>query len=139
MYTRPYFQSNSDFSVPQKYDGNALKDEASNESVEDELTSAENEETNEELRAPWDEKSIEKSEYTQAASATIDTKRGILGGIMKSLPFSALPFKFNFGGNDGFKLGYEEILIAAVALFLIFSKSGDKECGIALLTLIFIT
>ena len=38
-----------------------------------------------------------------------------------------------------FKLGTEELLIGAVALFLLFSKNGDKECAIMLLLTLFIT
>lgn len=36
------------------------------------------------------------------------------------------------------KLGTEELLIGAIALFMLFSKSGDKECAIMLLLLLFI-
>ena len=36
------------------------------------------------------------------------------------------------------KIGSEEILIAATALFLLFSKSGDKECAIMLIFLLFV-
>ena len=36
------------------------------------------------------------------------------------------------------KIGTEEILIGAIALFLLFSKSGDKECALMLLLLLFI-
>ena len=139
MYTRPYFQNSAEVSVPEKYDGNALKEETANKSGDDEVRSTESEEMNEELRAPWDRIESEANEQTVKTGADVDSKRGILGGLMKNLPFGSLPFKLNFMGSDGFKLGYEEILIIAIALFLIFSKGGDKECGIALLALIFIT
>lgn len=36
-------------------------------------------------------------------------------------------------------IGIEEILICAVALFLLTSKSGDKECAVMLLLLLFVT
>ena len=36
------------------------------------------------------------------------------------------------------KIGTEEILIIATALFLLFSKSGDKECAIMLGLLLFV-
>ena len=36
------------------------------------------------------------------------------------------------------KFGAEDILIIATAAFLFFSKSGDKECAIMLLLLIFV-
>lgn len=59
--------------------------------------------------------------------------------------FSNLSFKGFFGnifnnGNFGLqKIGTEEILIIATASFLLFSKDGDKECGIMLLLLLFLT
>ena len=139
MYTRPYFQNSAEVSVPEKYDGNALKDETIEKSDNDEFRSTESEEMNEELRAPWDRVESTASEQAEQTGAAVDSRRGILGGLMKNLPFGSLPFKFNFTGGEGLKLGYEEILIIAIALFLIFSKSGDKECGIALLAMIFIS
>ena len=39
---------------------------------------------------------------------------------------------------EGFKLGTEELLIIALALFLFLSKDGDKECAIILFLLLFI-
>ncbi len=36
------------------------------------------------------------------------------------------------------KLGYEEILIIAVAAFLFFSEGGDKECAVLLILLLLI-
>lgn len=36
------------------------------------------------------------------------------------------------------KLGYEEILIIAVAAFLFFSDGGDKECAVLLILLLLI-
>lgn len=38
-----------------------------------------------------------------------------------------------------FKLGGEELLIGAVAIFMLLSSNGDKECAIMLLLLLFIT
>ncbi len=39
---------------------------------------------------------------------------------------------------DKFKIGTEELLIIALALFLFLSKDGDKECAIILFLLLFI-
>ncbi len=46
-----------------------------------------------------------------------------------------------FSGNllKNFHLGWEELLILAVAALLFFSRDGDKECALMLLILIFIT
>lgn len=39
---------------------------------------------------------------------------------------------------DKFKIGTEELLIIALALFLFLSKDGDKECAIILFLLLFV-
>ena len=39
---------------------------------------------------------------------------------------------------EKFKIGTEELLIIALALFLFLSKDGDKECAIILFLLLFI-
>ena len=45
-----------------------------------------------------------------------------------------------FGSGDNFlsQIGVEEILIIAIAAFLLFSKDGDIECALMLLLLLFI-
>ena len=57
---------------------------------------------------------------------------GAFGLFGKFLP-KGLPILRNF------KLGTEEILIIAVAAFLFFSRDGDKECALLLLSLLFIS
>lgn len=66
---------------------------------------------------------------------------GILSGIGDIFPLKGL-----FSGVSGFhldklglsKIGMEEILIVGLALFLFFSKDGDKECAILLALLLLI-
>lgn len=70
----------------------------------------------------------EKSTQTVGASAE---PMSLFGQMLKSIPF------FNLG-SGGFHLGTEEVLIAAVALMLFFSKGGDKECALLLFALLFI-
>lgn len=70
------------------------------------------------------------SEKVEEASAQVSGFLSGLGGI-GSL--------FRGGRIGEFKIGTEELMIAAVALFLLFSKNGDKECAIMLLLTLFVT
>ena len=54
---------------------------------------------------------------------------GILQGLLGSL---------HIGLPSLDKIGYEEILIIAVAAFLFFSGDGDKECALIMLALLLI-
>ena len=56
----------------------------------------------------------------------------LLGGLFSKFP---MPF---LDGITMPKIGTEELLIIAVAAFLIFSKNGDIECALILLFLLFI-
>ena len=63
-------------------------------------------------------------------------KAGLINdSVASGLPLfsglGALPFKLP-------SLSFEDLLILAVAAFLFFSKSGDKECAIMLAVLLFI-
>jgi hypothetical protein len=66
---------------------------------------------------------------------------GFLSGIFERLPLKSL---FAAGAPLDVskmrlpRIGTEEILIAGLALFLFFSKDGDKECAVLLLLLLFI-
>ena len=63
-------------------------------------------------------------------STTAGILSGIFpGGIEKILGFPIL---------KDFKIGIEEILIGATALFLLTSRNGDKECALMLLLLLFV-
>ncbi len=80
-----------------------------------------------------DEEPAQKSEpevVEASANPSGLLSRLIPSGLGKILPGTL------FGG---FKLGGEELLIGAVALFMLFSSGGDKECAIMLLLLLFIT
>ncbi|MBR2930687.1 MAG: hypothetical protein IKC32_05610 [Clostridia bacterium] len=60
---------------------------------------------------------------------------GFLGSLFSSGigAFKGLPLLKNM------KFGIEELLIGGTALFLLFSKEGDKECALMLLLLLFIS
>ena len=66
---------------------------------------------------------------------------GFLSGLMDKIPvkgiFSGLS-TLKLGGLGVPKLGTEEILILGLALFLFFSRDGDKECALFLVLLLFI-
>ena len=70
-----------------------------------------------------------ESEPTVEASANAG---GLFAGV------GGLGSLFNFRRLGEVKIGTEELLIAAVALFLLFSSNGDKECAIMLLLTLFI-
>ena len=74
-----------------------------------------------------DEAECESDEHTEITKEVF----GGLGGLGRSI--SSL-----FGIQNGVKIGTEELLLAGIALFLLFSKNGDKECAIILLLSIFI-
>ncbi len=56
-----------------------------------------------------------------------------------TLPFSGLFGNFFKNGKFSLQtLEFEDLLIIGIALYMLFSKDGDKECGILLLLLLFI-
>ena len=134
MYTRNYQSDEKDsLKIPEGYDGIAFRD---NDSEKNDLLS----ETGDaalHLKAPWDE----KKEQPQAAEPVMASPRrndGFLSGLLGKFNIGGL---FDCGGffKDGhLSLGTEEILIIGIALLLLFNKSGDKECAIMLLLLLFI-
>lgn len=116
MYSRNYFQDDKAPSPPENYSGIALSDEATVQEC-----SAEDRADSEPTLANADGNSESKSVFANL----FDKDRGIFNGLFG-------------GGIKSFlgKIGTEEILIIAVAVFLLFSKEGDKECAIMLLLLL---
>ena len=111
MYSRSYETKEDSLCVPDGYGGTALSGDihTDNEEVHDKEC---------------------------AAGAVPRAGGGLFSRIMPSLS-SWLPFD----GNkllESFKIGKEEIIIIATALFLLFSEDGDRECAILLLLLLFI-
>ena len=135
MYTRSYYPEQEKLTVPENYDGYAFSEEKTESEVNEQK---DNQETPAPLRAPWDTPSEHTEEKAQEVSASPKSYESTFGGLMGKLPFWK-----NFGGLDLFKkglsdFGTEELLIIGIALFLLFSKSGDKECSLMLLFLLFI-
>lgn len=118
MYTRSYYPDTQEkISLPENYVGTAFGTEEC-ESQSD----------------------IKESEPALADSGAIEG--GSFGRIFSL--FKRLPKReFQAFGLDrlhikDFKLGKEEILILAVAAFMLFSHEGDKELALMLLLLLFI-
>ncbi len=133
MYTRPFYQDEAKITVPENYDGNAFSEKEEVKADTEVLNNIGD--TAEPLRAPWDEPKIQKNEPTEPVFKRTKEPEGIFSSLLKKSPLTSL-----FGGEllKGFALGSEEILIIAVALFLLFSKGGDKECAVMLLLLLLV-
>ena len=118
MYTRSCFQDETKGSVPENYDGNAFSEAFAREDPSLGSSGCE-----------------ERSGGNQTGRRSFNISSLIeRSPTLRSLA-SFLPLK---KGDGEFKFGTEEILISAVALYMFFSKSGDKECAIMLLILLFI-
>ena len=82
--------------------------------------------------------------YTPEESGTTDAKEamshGPFGTLASHLPLGKILPEGLRGALhlDKFKIGTEEMLIIALALFLFLSKEGDKECAIILFLLLFV-
>lgn len=121
MYTRKYTDDERELSIPSGYDGIALRQESDS--------------------APTDCAMQDTEDTRQCASEPAEhDERDRDDSILAGIPFLG-KFKDNFifGKGAKFDIGFEEILIAALALYLFFSKDGDKECAIMLAILLFIT
>ncbi len=117
MYTGNYYPTDEGMKVPRDYSGCAF-----------------GEEVKESVAANTD-----PSEETEAMG-----KVRLGGGLFESLG-SALPLGKMLPEGlrsalhlEKFKMGTEELLIIALALFLFLSKNGDKECAIILFLLLFV-
>ena len=135
MYTRSYYPEQEKLTVPDNYDGYAFSEEKSEPQTKEQT---DNQENTAPLKAPWDipiEPAEEKAEEVLASPKEYESTFGGLVG--------RFPFLKSFGRFDLFKkglsdFGTEELLIIGIALFLLFSKSGDKECSLILLFLLFV-
>ena len=127
MYTRNYFGEGEErISPPEKYGGIAFSPPSEKE--ESEPVSLSSEEKN---QNPWE--GMPKVEGKKKESGSILsslTKAPLLGGVLEGIPFlSELKIP---------KIGTEELIIIGTALFLFFSKEGDRECALILLLLLLI-
>ena len=118
MYSRNY-DTTDDFSVPKNYDGTAF--------------SAHKEESAKGAEAGGGgEDGCVKEAFAPSGGG------GFFSSLLGKIPFASS--LSGFGLPTALKMPEihgEELLIIAVALFLLFSKNGDKECAIILLILLF--
>lgn len=110
MYTRSYSDDRSTPRIPSGYDGTALCREP-DDTVSDATQACE-------------ECATSVCNDTEAASISFFDRISGIFGLHK-------PSKLN--------IGFEEILIGAVAVYLFLSRDGDKECAIMLALLLIIT
>ena len=115
MYTGNYYPKEQGMNIPHDYSGSTFTDERVSAEEVGSLGDAQ------ETSAPIGGTGI----FSSIASFFP------LGRILPEGARSALHL-------EGFKLGTEELLIIALALFLFLSKDGDKECAIILFLLLFI-
>ena len=131
MYTRSYYPESEGIKIPENYDGNAfLKAEVKQEEKSIDAESLPKEEV---LRAPWD-----VSEKAEEVIGKAELSSRGFSVFFDKLPINSLTGFLPFFKGGKFSLGNEELLITAIALFLLFSHGGDKECAIMLLLLLWI-
>ena len=130
MYTRSFYpEGREDLTIPKNYDGTAL----SHPNTETASTYRENDE-----KAAHE--NFFKEDFDEPCANIFSSEKNDSGGFLSGL-FSKLQIKnlggIFKGGEKELKIGTEELIIIGISLFLLFSKSGDKECGVLLLLLLF--
>ena len=125
LYTRTFQKSEAEkMNIPQNYDGIAFSEPEFPPPLLGEVSN----------------ETPPSAETTDRASVPTVSDKGktdgsFLGGLFKNIPFLS---SSRFGGKFPDKLGTEDLLIIGVALFLLFTKNGDRECAIMLLLLLFV-
>jgi hypothetical protein len=123
MYTRTYGEEQRGIQIPDSYGGTALVGGMAPKTDGGDS----------EASGQWEE-----SEAETSASPSEPEKKA----STPLLPKIQLPsFLSNIFKNSNFglqKIGKEEILLISSALFLFFSKEGDRECAIMLILLLFL-
>lgn len=117
MYTGNYYPTDKEIRVPLDYSGSTFEDER----VSDERQSSEH-----------------HSDATETSAAPKGA--GIFESLASIFPLGRMMPEGvrNALHLENFKIGTEELLIIALAVFLFLSKEGDKECAIILFLLLFI-
>ncbi len=139
MYTRSYQKGEADeIRIPENYNGTAFMDDddavkfktpepsqpSPKQPEDDQPVFAQNKNPWEDTSAPTEEKKEEES---------VDVM-----GVLKKFPVPNLIQKYIPSLNIFDSFGTEELIILAVALFVLFSGTKDKECAIILFLLLFI-
>ena len=124
MYSRSYYPDSERMSLPENYDGTAFMERPTVEAAEDTVEQTVSDNVDSQVFKGTDE----HQHRQQSPHESIPLLSGIFG---KGGLFGGL-------GLHSPTIGTEEILILATAAFLFFSKSGDRECALILLLLLFI-
>ena len=124
MYSRSYYPESERMSLPDNYDGTAFMERPALEAAEEIVEPPLSDNSDSQVFKGTDE----PKHRQQSLLESIPLLSGIFG---KGGPFGGL-------GLHSPTIGTEEILILATAAFLFFSKSGDRECALILLLLLFI-
>lgn len=125
MYTRSFFTEEGKSSLPENYDGTAFSKAQESETKTEEASNP--------FIPPDFEEKLSRASPQKSFSG--------LSSIMERLPIKNLSSIFSLAKNEedkGLNFGTEEILICAAALYMFFSKNGDKECAIILFILLFV-
>ena len=120
MYTRSYgIDEERDVRVPPNYDGTAFAESDRDYAGTHDIGDASD----------------------AVATAGVGTDSGLShGSLSRMLPFlKGIVPQDIFDGIGMPKIGKEELLLIGLAAFLFFSESGDKECAVILILLIFFT
>ncbi len=130
MYTRSYFTEDKKIDIPENYDGTAFNENRNEFAKENDA------------QVPDLEKEVSEEAFAEAEATA---GRGIFTALADKIPLKSLgrilpfpPFRDSPQEKEGFTFGTEEILIAIIALYMFFSKDGDRECAIMLAILLFI-
>lgn len=142
MYSRNYYtESGEKISIPENYDGVTFGVDM-NQDDNPPIPESVIETGAEANKNPWEAlpppppppSHMHESSHGDKSDSILTglTKSPVLGGLFgKGLPFGLSSLKFP-------KIGTEEILIIGAALFLFFSKDGDRETAIILLLLLLV-
>ena len=128
MYTRSYFPEEERINVPDNYDGSAFGGEGMDTGLTNVQPSVAEPKVSPRDVPTFAEEAVASEEVHEEKAESAGTFGSILPSGLGNL------FKF-----DKLKIGSEEILLIGIALFLLFSKDGDKECAIMLILLLFVT
>lgn len=124
MYSRSYYPESERMSLPENYDGTAFMERPSAETDNQTIESTVSDNADSKVFKGTDEHQQRHQSPLENIPllSVIFGKGGLFGGLGLHSP----------------TIGTEEILILAMAAFLFFSKSGDRECALILLLLLFI-
>lgn len=124
MYTRNYYSDQQDrLNLPDNYDGTAFMER---QQVDNLIL------PDEKFESGADENIASHKDMGDCGNHSSSTRPSILSSLFQGNNL------FSSIGLSMPNLGAEEILIIATAAFLFFSKSGDRECALILLLLLFI-